>query len=402
MRHLLAGFYTSLLGSQMAPIALAFAVLGSGHGVAGVGLVLGASRLPTVGFVLVGGVLADRLPRRTLMLLTDLMRAVSQAMLAVWMFTGHVPLAALMVFAAVDGLGSAFFRPALSGLIPSLADAASLQRANALLGFGRSLSSLAGPALGGVLVAAFQPATVFAIDAASYLVSALFLLAVPRDTVAPRSAASSMFADLRDGWVEFRSRRWLWSIVAQFSLIHLTAVPAYLVLGPQIAADGLGGARGWGFVLGGFGAGAVAGGLLMVRFTPRRPLLLATAGLLGFVPALLALALSAPLPAVVAAGVLAGTGMGVFGALWDTTLQTNVPRQVLSRVSAYDWFGSLVTLPLGYVLVGFLAQVAGPGVLLVTGALVIVATSAVVLTVPDVRHLTSNRAAAAPAAEQST
>ena len=402
MRHLLAGFYTSLLGSQMAPIALAFAVLGSGHGVAGVGLVLGASRLPTVGFVLVGGVLADRLPRRTLMLLTDLMRAVSQAMLAVWMFTGHVPLAALMVFAAVDGLGSAFFRPALSGLIPSLADAASLQRANALLGFGRSLSSLAGPALGGVLVAAFQPATVFAIDAASYLVSALFLLAVPRDTVAPRSAASSMFADLRDGWVEFRSRRWLWSIVAQFSLIHLTAVPAYLVLGPQIAADGLGGARGWGFVLGGFGAGVVAGGLLMVRFTPRRPLLLATAGLLGFVPALLALALSAPLPAVVAAGVLAGTGMGVFGALWDTTLQTNVPRQVLSRVSAYDWFGSLVTLPLGYVLVGFLAQVAGPGVLLVTGALVIVATSAVVLTVPDVRHLTSNRAAAAPAAEQST
>ncbi|MDI6100830.1 MFS transporter [Actinoplanes sp. NEAU-A12] len=400
MRNLLAGFYTSLIGSQMAPIALAFAVLGSGHGVAGIGLVLGASRLPTVGFILVGGVLADRVPRRTLMLITDLVRAVSQGLLAVWMFTGHVPLAALMLFAAVDGLGSAFFRPALSGLVPSLAGAASLQRANALLGFGRSVSSLAGPALGGVLVAAFDPGIVFAVDAGSYLVSALFLMAIPRDAVAPRPAASSLFADLRDGWAEFRSRRWLWSIVAQFSLIHLTAMPAYLVLGPQIAADGLGGARGWGFILGGFGAGAVAGGLLMVRFTARRPLLTAMAGLMAFVPALLTLALSAPLPVVVAAGFVAGTGMGVFGALWDTTLQANVPRQVLSRVSAYDWFGSLVTLPLGYVLVGFLAHVVGPGILLVTGAAVIVATCLAVVTVPDVRHLTSAADATAPSAKK--
>lgn len=402
MRNLLAGYYTSLLGTQMTPVALAFAVLSSGYGVAGLGLVLGAGRLPTVGFVLVGGVLADRLPRRTLMLITDLSRCVSQALLAIWMFTGHVPLAALMIFAAIDGLGSAFFRPAMSGLIPSLNEPANLQRANAFIGFGRSLGSLVGPATGGLLVAAFSPAVVFAVDATSYLISGLFLLAVPRDTVAPRAAPAGMLAELREGWVEFRSRRWLWTIVAQFGLLHLTVLPAYMVLGPKIAADGLGGARGWGFILGGFGAGAVVAGLLMARFTPRRPLLVGILCLFGFVPALLTLALGAPLPAVIAGAFTAGAGMGVFTTLWETTLQANVPREVLSRVVAYDWFGSLVTLPLGYVIVGFAAPLVGAAAPLVLAAGVIVTTSAVILALPDVRHLTSDHATASPAGERTT
>ncbi|MEV4278141.1 MFS transporter [Actinoplanes xinjiangensis] len=394
MRNLLAGFWTSVLGSQMTPVALAFAVLASGHGVAGLGLVLGASRLPTVGFVLVGGVLADRLSRRALLLTADVARGVSQAALAVWIFTGHVPLAALMIFASIDGLGSAFFRPALSGLIPSLNGPATLQRANALIGFGRSLGGLIGPAAGGLLVAAFNPGTVFAIDAASYLVSALFLLGVPRDTAAPRAAGAGVVADLREGWAEFRSRRWLWSLVAQSGLIHLTVIPAYLVLGPQIAADGLGGPRGWGFILGGFGAGAVVAGLVMARVTPRHPLRTGVPALLGFVPVLLALGLSAPLPVVIAAAVTGGAGMTVYVTLWETTLQANVPREVLSRVVAYDWFGSLVTLPLGYVLVGFAAPALGAVPLLVVGIAVIVTTSAAALALPDVRRLTNHHATA--------
>ncbi|WP_051808347.1 MFS transporter [Actinoplanes subtropicus] len=392
LRNLLAGFYTSILGSQMTPIALAFAVLGGGHGVSGLGLVMGAGSLPTVVFLLFGGVLADRLPRRSVMLTTDAARAVSQGLLAAWTLAGHVPLAALMFFAALDGLGQAFFRPALTGLIPAVTDAAGLQRANALIGIGRSFSSLVGPALGGALVAAFNPGIVFAIDAVSYLVSALFLVTVARDAVAPRTESSSVLVDLRDGWREFISRRWLWTIVVQFSLINLTTMPAYLVLGPQIAADGLGGARGWGLILGGFGAGAVGGGLLMVRLTPRRPLLLATIGLLGFVPALLTLAVRAPLTVVVIGGFLAGMGIGVFTALWDTALQANVPRKALSRVSAYDWFGSLVTLPLGYVLIGFAARFTGDFSLLVTGAAMIAVTCAAVLSVADVRRLPSSGA----------
>jgi MFS family permease len=390
MRNLLAGFYTSLLGTQMVPVAMAFAVLASGYGVSGLGLVLGASRLPTVVFILIGGVLADRLSRRSLLLVSDGVRAVSQAALAIWWFTGHVPLAALMVFAAVDGLGNAFFRPALSGLIPSLNNAATLQRANALIAFGRSISSLAGPAAGGVLVAAFNPGTVFAIDAASYVVSVLFLLAVPRDTAAVRTAATRVIADLREGWAEFRSRRWLWAGVMESSLVHLAGLSAYLVLGPQIAADSLGGARGWGFTLAGFGAGAAVGGLLMVRFTPRRPLVLAMVGSLVFAAALLPLALSSPLPVVVAGAFVAGTGMGVCSTLWETTLQSQIPRDVLSRVSAYDWFGSLVTLPLGYVLVGFAAPVVGAETLLLIGAAMAVTASTAVMSLPDVRALTND------------
>ncbi|MEU4620982.1 MFS transporter [Actinoplanes sp. NPDC023801] len=394
MRNLLAGFYTSLLGTQMVPVALAFAVLASGYGVSGLGLVLGASRLPTVVFILVGGVLADRLSRRSLLLMSDGVRAVSQAALAIWWFTGHVPLAALMFFAAVDGLGNAFFRPALSGLIPSLNEAATLQRANALIAFGRSISSLAGPAIGGVLVAAFNPGTVFAIDAVSYVIGVLFLLAVPRDAAAPRAVRTRVLADLREGWTEFRSRRWLWAGVLESSVMHLFGLSAYLVLGPQIAADSLGGPRAWGFTLAGFGAGAAVGGLLMVRFTARRPLVTAMIGSLGFAAALLPLALSAPLPAVVAGAFVAGSGLGVYSTLWETTLQSQIPRDVLSRVSAYDWFGSLVTLPLGYVLVGFAAPVVGADTFLMVGAAMAVIASTAVLSLPDVRGLTSDHPAA--------
>ncbi len=388
MRNLLAGFYTSLLGTQMTTVALAFAVLASGHGAAGLGLVLAAGRLPTIAFVLVAGVLADRLPRRTVMLITDAVRGGSQAVLAVWLFTGDVPLIVLMFFAAVDGLGNAFFRPALTGLIPTLADKTGLQRANALIGFGRSFGSLAGPAVGGLLVALTGPATVLAIDAGTYLISALFLVAVPRDTAAPRPRRTSMLTDLREGWTEFISRRWVWTIVAQFSLVHLTTVPAYMVLGPQIAADSLGGPQSWGFILAGFGAGSVVGGLLMVRFTPHRPMLVATLGMLWFVPACLALALHAPLAVIVGTGFLAGIGIGVFSALWATVLQANVPTPVLSRVSAYDWFGSLVTLPIGYTLVGLLAGPFGTAFPLILGAVTMAVTCAAVLTVAEVRHLT--------------
>jgi MFS family permease len=402
MRNLLAGFYTSLLGTQMVPVALAFAVLASGHGVSGLGLVLGASRLPTVGFILVGGVLADRLSRRSLLLISDGVRAVSQAALAIWWFTGHVPLGALMVFAAVDGLGNAFFRPALSGLIPSLNAPANLQRANALVAFGRSLSSLAGPAASGLLVAAFNPGTVFAIDAVSYVISVLFLLAVPRDTVARRTEPTRVLADLREGWAEFRSRRWLWAGVLQGSLIHLCVLSAYLVLGPQIAADSLGGPRGWGFTLAGFGAGAAVGGLLMVRVTPRRPLMLAMAASIGWAAVLLPLAFAASLPLVIAGAFLAGTGAGVFSTLWETTVQSQVPRDVLSRVTAYDWFGSLITLPLGYVLIGFAAPTTGAEPLLVIGAVIAVTSGAALMSLPEVRSLTNAHAAGGHTRQRAT
>ncbi|GIE78267.1 MFS transporter [Actinoplanes philippinensis] len=394
MRNLLAGYYTSILGTQMTPVALAFAVLASGHGVAGLGLVLGAGRLPIVGFILIGGVLADRVSRRTLLLITDVARAVSQATLAIWIFTGHVPLTALMVFASIDGLGSAFFRPALGGIIPSLNEPATLQRANALIGFGRSLGSLLGPATGGLLVAAFSPGAVFAVDAGSYLVSALFLLGVPRDAAAPRTGATGVVADLREGWAEFSSRRWLWALVAQSGVFHLIVLPAYMVLGPQLSADGLGGARGWGFILGGFGAGALLSGLLMTRLTPRYPLRTGILANVGFVPALLTLALGAPLPAVILGAFAAGAGMGTFVTLWETSLQANVPREVLSRVVAYDWFGSLVTLPLGFVLVGFAAPILGPVPLLIIGAVVVATGNAAALALPDVRRLTNGPAPA--------
>ncbi len=387
-RLFVLGYSASLAGSAMVPVALTFAVLNEGHGTADVGYVLAAETVPLVALLLVGGVIADRFGRRATMLAADAGCLVSEGLLAVLLLTGSPPLWVFMVLAGVLGAGQALFNPALTGLIPEIVQTERLQQANGLLGVAASTAQVVGPSLAGVIVAAGGAGWAIAVDAASYAVSGLCLLALRSAARAPAPAEpASLLSQLAAGWQEFRSRTWLWLIVAQYALFNALAFAPFMVLGAIVARDHLGGAVAWGAILATFGAGSIAGALAALRFRPRRPLVAATLGTAVFALPLGLIALPGSTVAIAAAAGAAGFGVSIFATLWDTTMQRTIPAAILSRVSAYDWFGSVAFVPLGYLLAAPLASALGDRGALLLGAAVVIGSCAVVLASRSVRGL---------------
>ncbi len=383
-RLLFIGQTASQIGTGMAPVAIAFAVLA--HGTAtDVGYVLAAETTPLVILLLIGGVVGDRMSRRTLMLQSDALRTVAECTLGLWVVLGHPPLWGFMSLAALMGIGQAFFNPALTAIVPQMLSSESLQQGNALNGISASSGRMIGPAIAGVIVATAGPGWAILIDGITYLVSVVSLASIRIDWIAVE-VSDSFVTLLRQGWREFWSRSWLWAIVLQSSLVN-ALFASFLVLGPVVAKQSLGGAPAWGAILAAEGAGAIVGGIVMLRIHPRRPLLVATLSSLVFPLPLFFLASRAPTTLITAAGFLAGGFITVFGVQWSTTLQREIPSEVLSRVSAYDWFGSLILLPIGMAMVGPLATTIGVNTTLeLSGGLMILLILAV-LAVPSVLRL---------------
>jgi MFS family permease len=380
------GRFTSFIGTGMLPVALAFAVLGRGGSTSDVGFVLAAEWAPLVVFLLLAGVLADRFQSRLVMVGADLLRALAQGALAAWILVGRPPLWGFIVCELVVGTGTAFFTPAMTGLIPEVTSAGRLAQANAFNSLAQWTGTLVGPAIGGVVVASAGPGWAVGVDALSYAASAV-CLGVLRAKWRTGQADEPFARRLRQGWVAFRSRTWLWTIVTQFAFLGLLTFPSFFVLGAVITRDRFGGAAAWGAILACQGAGSAAGALLMLRVQPRRPLVVAEVAMFGWVPPLALLAASAPIAAVAVGAFFAGLGFGVFGPLWDTTMQRELPPDVLSRASAYDWFGSLVFLPIGFSIVGPLSGGLGRSATLVLAALWTAVSTAVVLAVPGVQRM---------------
>jgi MFS family permease len=378
------GYVTSLLGSAMSQIALTFAVLLSGGSAADLGYVYAASVVPQVVFMLGGGVLADRLGRRRVMLGADASALVIQASLAAALFAGRPPVWLFAVLAGLLGSADAFFGPALSGLTPEIVTAGRLADANALLGVAQAAARIAGPALAGVLIAVSRPAAVIAVDAASFGISlaALALLRVPPAAV----PAHSPWRDLAQGWAEFRSQSWLWITTVQFALFNLLTWAPFLLLTPILARADLGGARGYGIVQASLAGGAIATGLLLVGRRPSRPLVIATIGTFGYGVPCLALALRLPLAAVAAAAALAGAGSATSSAYSATVLQQRVPPALLGRVSAIDLTGAYALGAAGYAVIGPLTDIVGAGRLLAFAAAYATLSSAVILTLSPIRR----------------
>jgi len=383
----LTGRVMSLLGSSMAPLAISFAILDHSGTATQVGEVLAAQSVPLVGFLVFGGSAADRWGRRRVMVLADVLRAAAQGSLAAWVIAGHPPLGAFAAAEAVIGVGQAMFGPAVTGLVPDLvADASDLQAANSLRGLANSLATVAGPALAGIVVAAINPGWAIAVDAATYLASAALLVSL-RLPPRPPTPSASFAAQLREGWTEFWARTWLWVIVAQYALFHLIVLAPFMVLGVVIAKTSLGGPTAWGAILAALSLGSLAGSLVTLHVRPRRPLLVATITGLTWIAPTLMLGLTAPAWAIVAGAFSAGVGLGVFGPLWDTTLQHQIPERVLSRVSSYDYLGSVALLPVGYALAGPLAAILGGHAILLAAAAWAAISTLAVAAVPAVRNL---------------
>ncbi|MEU9243346.1 MFS transporter [Streptomyces sp. NPDC048385] len=391
----------SVLGNGFARIALAFAVLSLPGGSPGeLSLVVACQAVPQLALVLVGGVIADRVSRSALMAVSDVLGALSYGGLAAMVLSGHAPVAALCALAVTAGTATALFGPAMDGVIPQLVPSEALQRANGLLRVGTNTSLLLGLALSGVTVAWVGAGWALAVNGLSFVVSAALTSSL-RLKRRPRKPASG-WADLRDGWREFASRQWLWVVVVQFSLVMAATNANAGVLGPLAASAHFGGARAWSLVVGAQALGAVAGAGVAARARVTRPILAAVLFTLpsALPPALLGV--GAPLWAVVAGAFTAGVSLDFFGVLWSTTMQREVPEEALSRVSSYDWFGSLTLAPLGLALAGPAADAFGTDRMLIVCAALIVAATLAALVSPGVRSLRAPDAAQPELLEAST
>ncbi len=360
---LVAARFVSVLGSGIAPIALAFGVLAiPGGSPSALGFVLFCAALPRAAFVLFGGVAADRVDRARLMVVAESVAGLAHLAAGALFLTGNATVPALGALAAVGGTATALFFPALTGLVPEVATDDELQAANGLVRLATNVAGLVGAALGGILVVSVGPGWALAFDGVTFVAAAAMLMFVRRRGAVPAAVdlpSQGVLADLRDGWREFVSHRWVVVIVVLAAISNVGFNAAIDVLGPVQAKAQLGGAGPWAVIVTSFGLGAVLGVLVAMRVRPRRPLLLASIVAPVMVLPVAALAAPLPLPAIVGLAFLAGVAADVFGVLWDTALQQNIPGDALSRVSAYDWFGSLALVPLGLAAVGPLAEAIG-------------------------------------------
>jgi MFS family permease len=381
-----AGQALSAVGSALVPVALAFAVLSVSDSAAALGLVLASGFVSRLVFLLVGGIVGDRRPRKRVMVAADSLRAVSEALVAVLLLTGSAQVWQLVCLFALYGAADAFFTPASVAIVSDAVRPERRQEANALLSLPVSTASVVCPALAGLLVVTAGAGVVFALDAVTFAISAVTLAAARLPARTPTTAGTGMLDDLRAGWKQVAARRWVSASIAYFAVSNLAVAPLY-VLGPLVAKQELGGPEAWGLIATCGGIGSVAGDVVALHLRPRRPLapsflFLATWAL---EPALLA----RPFPAAVIAGAAAvgGAALAFSNAMWFTTLQERIPGEALSRVSSFDWLGSRLFQPFAYALVGPIAAVIGIPATLVAGAVVHASASVAVAFTPSVRSL---------------
>jgi MFS family permease len=400
-RLLFAGQALSVVGDRITPVALAFAVLDLGTAT-DLGIIFAAGALPFALFALAGGVVADRVGRRQVMLVSDVVRALVQACTAAILLGGMAEIWMLVVLSAVYGTGSAIFAPALNGLIPQTVEPHRLQSANALLALTRSVATVAGPALAGVIIALVGTGEAIALDAATFALSALCLMRLRERPIAAATGPEppgSFISQLRAGWREVRSRTWLRRGLAAVSAYHVVVLPAVYVLGPVLAARELDGASSWAFIIAAFGVGTITGNVVALRYRVRRPIFVASAALV--VASLQAAIIGSGL-GTVGIGLLevvAGAATGLFFTFWDMSLQEQVAPGAVARVSSYDFAVSLGLMPLGLALAGPVADAVGLHETLWAMSAVGVASALAWLAAPSVRRLRRPPTAGAQLAE---
>ena len=386
-RLLIGGQLLSTVGDRIVIVALALYVTQIGTPT-DVGLVLGAATVPMVAFLLIGGVWADRLPRHRVMLVSDLVRAALHGLLAALIFTGAVEVWHIIVIEALFGAAEAFFRPALTGLTPQTVPEEELQQAKAAMGAVETGAAFAGPALATALVLGAGAGWAFAADAATFLVSAAMLARMrPRRRGAAPAGRMSLRVEMREGFDAVRSRTWLWMTLSAFSICLLVAYAPFGVLGPTVGEEHYGDVAVYGVLMAVQGAGSLLGSLVGFRWAPRHPLRTGLLWMLFWPLAIGMFASGAPVAIVYPVQLLAGMSFALFIVWWETALARLVPPHLLSRVTSFDWMGSLALMPIGYVAAGPLGEAFGAGPVLLAGALVALVALLAAQSVRETRNL---------------
>ncbi|WP_433372908.1 MFS transporter [Actinoplanes sp. CA-142083] len=411
-RLLLAGRTINALGNAFAPIALAFAVLDLTGSASDLGFVVGARTIVNVAFLLFGGVLADRLPKSLLMVGSSLAAALTQGAVAALVLTGSATIPLLIGLAAINGMVAALALPASASILPQTVPDQIRQQANAISRVALNGAAILGAPAAGVVVAAVGPGWGIAVDAATFVISAFCFMALgaPKPVAAPAEAdhpeslvaadelalgvpengvdrkRPNIVTDLRVGWSEFRSRRWLWTVVAGFGVMNMAWAGGLFVLGPVVADDTFG-RRAWGFVLAAQTAGMIVGGLIAMRLRLRRFLFFGVACCLPLSIPVFLLGAYPQVWALMVTSLVAGLTLEQFGVAWETTMQEHVPPDKLARVYSYDMVGSFVAIPIGEMTVGPISHAAGREATLVGAGLLMIAAVVFMLSSRDVRTL---------------
>jgi predicted MFS family arabinose efflux permease len=388
-------------------VGVSFAVLKLTNSPTDLSYVLAAQIAPSLIFALLGGVAADRFPPQRVIIAANLMMAVGEGTFGILVLTGRPSLWAMMGLEALTGTGIAIFYPASQALLPRLVPRGMLQEASAISRLAMNTGQMSGAAVAGLLVAATSPGFALVLCGIGMVCTVPPLRSIRagrenlRSGVDGEAAAGvnevngttpSMLTELREGWSEFRSHTWLWVIVAEFCIVMMAWYGAFSVLGPVVARAHLGGAAAWGAITAADAFGLIAGGLVSLRFTPRRPMLFVvlTGGAVAISP--LSLGMVLPLAAICAASF----GLGVFVEMmmvqWTVTMARNIPPEKLARVSSYDVLGSVMAMPAGALIAGPLGAAIGTSRAEYAAAGAIVLAAALALIPRDIRTIRNDDA----------
>jgi MFS family permease len=384
-RYLFFARAISFFGTNLAPIAVAFAVLGLTNSATDVGLAFAAWTLAQVSTLLVGGVVGDRLPRQLVMIGSDSANFVVRTTMGLLLVTGHAEVWQLVALQAVGGCATAFYSPASSGLVPQTVPPESLQQANAMMNIARYAAFPLGAAAGGAIVATIGAGYALLLDGGTYATSAALLTRLRLAAASATGAARNFVRDLAEGWRAFTEHTWVWLLTGWIALYFLITYAPFFVLGPYVAKQSMGGAGAWATVVTGEAIGALLGGFVALRFQPNRSMLVI--GLFFMVTAVqsVLLAVTAPFEVIAVAAMLSGFAFSFGSIVWETCLQQRIEPDKLARVSAYNWMGAMAFLPAGYALAGPVSDAVGISTTLWIGAAWIVVSTLAVLSVASVR-----------------
>ncbi|MFE7457307.1 MFS transporter [Streptomyces sp. NPDC057554] len=378
------GRSAGLLSWAMLPVAVAAGLLIEGYGLDAAGYSMAFLVAPFAGLVLFGGVLADRFTARRMMIVADLANLAAHVLLALLFLHGIDHLWQLYGLLVVAGTANALFQPGAASTVPLVSR--DVQGANGVLRTSEAITGLGGPALAGTLVGFGSTGWVMVISAVAYGTSAVCLFALRLGVVPAPPAGASMWRNLAVGWREFGSRSWLWGVIVIWMFY------AVLAWGPQLSvAAGVvvpeHGARSFGLINAALGAGTVIGGLLAIRYKPGRPLAAGAVAMMAYPLYPLGIVLGWPVWMLAAAQVAVGTGIGVWGVMWATSVQTQVPGEMLNRIHAYEVAGSVGMYPIGSALAGPAVGAFGTDAVLLVGVVVSFLTASALLAARPIRSL---------------
>jgi MFS family permease len=374
-------------------VGVSFAVLNATHGsTADLSYVLAAQIAPSLIFTLVGGVFADRVAPQKVIVAGNLMMAAGEATFGLLVLSGHPAIWQMIALECLTGTGMAVFYPASTALLPRIVPRESMQQASAISRLAMNAAMTGGAVVAGFLVAGIGPGWALVISGTGLIGTVPLMLSL-RVTSHERTQEADLLRELRDGWSEFRSHTWIWTITAQFAVVMMAWYGAFTVLGPAVARAHLGGAAAWGTITGAESLGLILGGVVSLRFTPRRPMLFVV--LIGVNCAITPLSLAGPwpLPFICAASFLLGIALEIMMVQWTVALARNVPADRLARVSSYDALGTVFAMPVGAVIVGPIAALIGVGTTEYWAAGLTVAASLLALIPRDIRQMRSDHVA---------